>query len=464
MYKESRMIATSNNVIQYEKYDGTIILFNTDNAKYIHVNPKIRKAFQTVYYELSQNSDLEKKIMKRLVEDEFIVSTDKIVRGYAKSNDHGKVLHITLMPTENCNFRCRYCFEQHKTNLMSKKIQDAIVESIDKIIEGYESLLVSWYGGEPLLYISIIEYLSARLMEICRSKRKTYMASITTNGYNLTYDNYLKLRSYNIVNFTITIDGVKEDHNYYRRSTLNNGDTYTVIMSNLKQIKAREKSHLVHFVIRTNFTKKSVINKSRWEYILKENFLRDDRFTYLPRIAWNGTGSESLKKEILDVVFSDNLSFVDNLPTLISKDNETIVENIIPQSARVDGSLKQIIESELEAVVNGSFICGAGYKSTMTISPDGDILKCQINLKENYNIIGHVNVENGQFDMDVDKSKLWEFENVEPKCRSCNLFPCCKGIGCPLKVRNPTWCSNLYDHILRRLIALTYCKDSVTIF
>ncbi|MBQ3642675.1 SPASM domain-containing protein [bacterium] len=127
--------------------------------------------------------------------------------------------------------------------------------------------------------------------------------------------------------------------------------------------------------------------------------------------------------------------------------------------------IKQIrLESDLEELVNGSFICGAGYKSTITINPEGKILKCQVNLNEKYNTIGYINTEAGQFNMDINKSDLWNFESINQKCKSCNLFSCCKGIGCPLKVRDPLWCSNLYEHIIRRLIALTYCCDSFTKF
>ncbi|MEI3152719.1 MAG: hypothetical protein V8S82_03600 [Eubacteriales bacterium] len=75
--------------------------------------------------------------------------------------------------------------------------------------------------------------------------------------------------------------------------------------------------------------------------------------------------------------------------------------------------MKKNIESELEALVNGSFICGAGYKSTMTINPEGEILKCQVNLDADYNVIGRVNIETGRFDIDADKSRLWDFGNIE---------------------------------------------------
>ena len=197
---------------------------------------------------------------------------------------------------------------------------------------------------------------------------------------------------------------------------------------------------------------------------MKKTFLDDDRYSYLPRIAWNGTDEECLKDDILDVAFSDNLSPLDKLPLSVTKENETIVDDIIPQSIRKDERLKKNIESELEALVNGSFICGAGYKSTMTINPEGEILKCQVNLDADYNVIGRVNIETGRFDIDADKSRLWDFGNIEQKCKSCNLFPCCKGIGCPMKVRSQSWCSDLYGHIVRRLIALTYCHGNYTRF
>lgn len=55
------MHSIANNVVEYEKFDGTLILFNTANAKYICVSPDMRGIFNTVYHELSANSDIEKK-------------------------------------------------------------------------------------------------------------------------------------------------------------------------------------------------------------------------------------------------------------------------------------------------------------------------------------------------------------------------------------------------------------------
>ena len=51
------------------------------------------------------------------------------------SND--KVLSIIIMPTEECNFRCKYCYETFKKGKMSNKIQEAILKYVQKNIKNY---------------------------------------------------------------------------------------------------------------------------------------------------------------------------------------------------------------------------------------------------------------------------------------------------------------------------------------
>lgn len=71
-------------------------------------------------------------------------------------------LELILMPNEDCNFRCKYCYESFAKNFMTESVQQGIIKFLERNIHRYSSLHVSWFGGEPLTAIPIIERLSKK--------------------------------------------------------------------------------------------------------------------------------------------------------------------------------------------------------------------------------------------------------------------------------------------------------------
>lgn len=66
---------------------------------------------------------------------------------------------------------------------MSERIQDAIIHLVEMHKSNLQALSVVWYGGEPLLAISIIKRLSLRLIQLCKEANISYSAYMITNGY-----------------------------------------------------------------------------------------------------------------------------------------------------------------------------------------------------------------------------------------------------------------------------------------
>ena len=73
-------------------------------------------------------------------------------------------LGLTIAPTLACNFACPYCYEHARPELMSQQVQDAIVALVERHVARRNDIQVTWYGGEPLVALSIIESLSERLI------------------------------------------------------------------------------------------------------------------------------------------------------------------------------------------------------------------------------------------------------------------------------------------------------------
>lgn len=96
-------------------------------------------------------------------------------------------LGLTIAPTSDCNFRCIYCYEKDslRKSTMTEEVQNSLIDYVKRIAPIISDISVSWYGGEPLLALDIIERLTGEICAICEENKIGYRASIVTNGYLL---------------------------------------------------------------------------------------------------------------------------------------------------------------------------------------------------------------------------------------------------------------------------------------
>lgn len=62
---------------------------------------------------------------------------------------------------------------------MTKEIQNSIIKYVQKNILNYVGLSVVWFGGEPLLALDVVEYLSENFIKICKAGKRTYVSGMT---------------------------------------------------------------------------------------------------------------------------------------------------------------------------------------------------------------------------------------------------------------------------------------------
>jgi len=156
---------------------------------------------------------------------------------------------MTICPTMGCNFDCPYCFEDHRVGLMTQQVQDDVVALADRMLDvsGARSLMVTWFGGEPLLAPRIIEALSERLMAVAEEHNAKYSAGIITNGYLLTAENFAMLERVKVDNIQVTIDGLGATHDATRR-LVGGGATFDRIIGNLRDNKYSMRVNVRHNV------------------------------------------------------------------------------------------------------------------------------------------------------------------------------------------------------------------------
>ncbi|OLA07521.1 MAG: hypothetical protein BHW12_06275, partial [Coprobacillus sp. 28_7] len=287
--------------------DGSLRMYNSmiGNRSLICVmDPKKSKMIKNVLDGKDSYEILPENIIKVLVKYGYLVLKEKdedkeLEIKIAETICGEKFLSLIILPTEQCNFRCKYCYEKLKKGKMSEETQNSLIDFVRKNISKYIGLSVSWFGGEPLEALDVVENLSKKFIEICKIAKKTYVAGITTNGYNLDSETFDKLYKLKVLSYQITLDGYKTEHD--RQRILENGKgSFEKIIANLKIIKSKNTKGTT-IIIRTNFTKSIIDNIDKYLIFYKENFGNDMRFSFYIQKAsdWGGKQVANFSNELI---------------------------------------------------------------------------------------------------------------------------------------------------------------------
>ncbi|WP_213223529.1 radical SAM protein [Klebsiella grimontii] len=194
------------------------IIFNTRTGRALKLNQQ--RFDEYVFFQDNNRGDQD--YIDVLTKLEFLVPENMdeikhIKKRYHSKIDGGKKLTVTVGLTENCNFRCVYCYQAHEITNHDEKISDAFIELLtSKEWLNFTSLHINWFGGEPLLKMDLIKKLNSYAIEFCKANKWDLTQSITTNGSLINDSKMNDLKSMGIRNFQITVDGESEQHNATR--------------------------------------------------------------------------------------------------------------------------------------------------------------------------------------------------------------------------------------------------------
>jgi uncharacterized protein len=177
-------------------------------------------------------------------------------------------LELILLPTEKCNFRCTYCYEDYALGRMPPSIIAGIKRLISNRSKKLKVLSISWFGGEPLLAKNIVLDIGTHAYNECKKNNTQFIAGITTNGYMLEPALLHQLISINHLNFQITLDGDEEWHNKTRIQA-NSKPTFDRIWNNLLLFKDIEQPFEVN--LRLHVHKHNIESSKR---LYKKNKIR----------------------------------------------------------------------------------------------------------------------------------------------------------------------------------------------
>lgn len=286
-----------------------------------------------------------------------------------------KYLHLTILPTEQCNFRCVYCYEDFLLGEMSTETIQNVKDLLTERAPFLDKLILSFFGGEPLLAKDVI----LTILEHVSYLQKTYQfkvsGSVTTNASLLSTPLLRKLCGYGIKSYQISLDGMPEYHNK-TRITQNSNGTFDIIWKRLKSAYYSD----IDFV----FTLRLHVTSENKESILvlcnhiDDNFKNDKRFKKFIR------GISNLKS--LNGTYKDN-------------DDNTQLYPVDTISEELKGRSDVILQSS-------EYICYAAKPNSFVIRSNGDISKCTVNFNKEENKIGKL-LSKGNMSLNEEKVLLW---------------------------------------------------------
>lgn len=425
---ETRMIKTLK-PSQYNFYvndkNGNMIIYNflEGHSGMVRISSGDVETFKRVFLDESicfENDDIRyQSASKQLLSLGVLVHDD--IDEYARYEErhyceaYNNRLHLTILPTGLCMFRCPYCYEAGQDfyrNRMTKEKQDALVKYVQRAIVNQTSLEIGWYGGEPLLELNTIKYLSELFIKICAARHIPYVAEMTTNAYLLrpeVFDQLYKLRVYT---YMITLDGLKEQHDMIRHTSDGTG-SFDTIIRNLLYIRDNPKYKFANIIVRINVSKEVYERLDKVVEFVANEFSGDRRFSITFAAVVQYTDKIDFQKYVDPMEMHRRLF-----------DNTTYMEKVLDDR---DKSLQLFPEKK----------CLAAKKNAYVIMPNLDVRKCYSFLEQENNKLGCIN-ENGELMLDEIKHKRWYLANryvqrVPEKCKKCFYLPCCRLIspGCP---------------------------------
>ncbi|MDX3533565.1 radical SAM protein [Streptomyces sp. MB09-01] len=299
--------------------------------------------------------------------------------------------HLILLPTEQCNFRCTYCYEDFAIGRMEPEVVSGVKNLIGKRADaGLRHLQVSWFGGEPMLGRSIIEDVADYACRVQEGHEGLfYEADMTTNGYMLDGAAVEHLASLGVRAYQVSLDGLPEHHDRTRLRADGKG-TFQRIWRNLLSI--RECSADVRMLLRVHLTPENLSGMPEFLTRIRDTFLDDPRFSvFLKRVVHLGGPNDSA----MEVVDEDDRKIAD-LEALLVK----------------GGGTERLFEPEE--------VCYAARANSLLVRADGRLGKCTVALSDDANTIGRI-LPDGSLDVDNPKLRRWlqGWESRDPELNAC---------------------------------------------
>lgn len=314
-----------------------------------------------------------------------------------------RIFHLIISPTEHCNFRCVYCYETFDKGRMDPSIVKGIKCFLAMKIPHLRRLMISWFGGEPLLAAGLCYDIASYAFSLCESCGVQFTGGFTTNGSLLTVDWVAKFISVNHDEYQITLDG---DHDFHDKVRLraDRKETFNKIWTNL--VALHETSLPFKILIRIHVRKSNEDSLLHLISRAKRELQGDERFQFGFHEVADLGGPNKGQFEITD-------------PHFYHRAVKRLTERLSPMFAVEDMRQSDLL-----------YICYAGKPNSLFLRPNGIIGKCTVALDDDLNKLGELR-EDGRIYVSGTKLKAWSegFRTLNREALSCPLGVLQHGAG-----------------------------------
>ena len=350
------------------------------------------------HLEAMETSDLASNLLSNLMKGKFLVPDDvdefevlKLRHNVSVYVDNYKY-RMTIMPTQDCNLNCWYCYEKHTPGRMSVDVMDRVVRYTENLFQSrhIREFMLDWFGGEPLLYFDEVLFpLSVQLQELTKRYAVRFTNSITTNGVLIDQRRIDKFKDIELKGFQITIDGNRACHDKSRVGKDKKG-TYDTIIRNVNSIHRSIPD--AHISVRTNYANKTL---------------------------------ENIHEMIEDIDPTPNISFFMQR-IWQNKENPENAEEILEAVKTQINTRGNIYENRHYSYGKGHH-CYADSYNQVVVNFDGQLYKCTARNFDDKTSVGYLDSEghaqwNHRF---YSRFRRIPFDNEN--CRSCPIVPVCLG-------------------------------------
>lgn len=312
---------------------------------------------------------------------------------------------IVLPISATCNLSCPYCFAQTENGFGFKNFQKEDIDNIVKFLVKKnirkKNITIIFFGGEPLLSVSIIKYTINLFIEKYPQYKINY--SITTNGTVLN-DEIIQIFKENNFAVLISLDGFDNEYNVRKFKTGNS--SVNSVIENIYKLK----NNGIYPNLRATLLNNNPYICETYDFFEKLELPFNIVFAYTSE---NKSHSFSnYNEDVLNLINDQLNSLIDYyVKKLINKDiiyNSTLVELISIFRYRVKKQLA----------------CTAGM-DYFTITSDKDIFSCAHLMNDVKYKIGNIN------ETIINKKNLVSvfIEDISA-CQKCWVKHLCLG-GCP---------------------------------
>ena len=412
-----------------------VFLMNTFTDAQLIVSRQVAAVLDRIGSDNQFTSD-ERDAIETLAENGFVVESREADRrrldDYFRSNrEDTRQLRVTVLTTLQCNFACDYCIQGDHGDY-NKSAAKMSMETAARTAEWAEqrldtnrpaSFALTFFGGEPLLNLPVLFYLSERLSASCGARGVTMTINIITNGLLLTPEVVDRLVPLGLNGVKVTLDGDRDTHNRMRPLRGGQG-TFDKIVHNIRQVAGK-----CRISIGGNFDESSVDS-----YPALLDFLREQEFAdKLSKVAFKpvikpptpaqpkglipltaiGAGGKPLGGACMTSAGIGASSICDSCNFLDEKMTYLREETMRRGFPTIDG------------VHMGP--CEIHRHNAHTIGPDGSLYACPGFAGEATQSTGHID---GRTDAwRAESAKRFEVITAWKDCDDCAFIPVCAG-GC----------------------------------